>query len=73
MLFVLSGCMLRHWAAGSHFITKVEVKHLRLANAVIEKVKVGQIRWSAESFDCTGKELPEELVERVDVCILVLY
>jgi len=30
---------------------------------VIEKVKVGQIRWSAESFDCTGKELPEELVE----------
>lgn len=30
---------------------------------VIEKVKVGQIRWSAESFDCTGKELPEDLVE----------
>ena len=29
----------------------------------IEKKKVGQIQWSTESFDCTGKDLPDDLID----------
>jgi len=32
-------------------------------NPVIVKKKVGQIQWSNEVFDCTGKDLPDELVD----------
>jgi DNA repair exonuclease SbcCD nuclease subunit len=31
----------------------------------IERRKVGQIRWSSKSFDCTDKELPDELIDFV--------
>ncbi len=32
---------------------------------VIDKRKVGQLRWLRESFDCTGKPLPEAVVQVV--------
>ena len=31
----------------------------------IEKKKVGQIQWASEEFDCTEKELPDDLIEFV--------
>lgn len=31
----------------------------------IEKKKVGQIQWANEEFDCTGRELPDDLIEFV--------
>ena len=31
----------------------------------IEKKKVGQIQWASEEFDCTERELPDDLIEFV--------
>lgn len=35
------------------------------AAPVIEQRKVGQIRWARDSFDCSGKTLPDSLVDLV--------
>ena len=30
---------------------------------VIDKKKIGQIQWSTKTFDCTGRNLPDELID----------
>jgi len=44
------------------YIAIIDIQDAHSQPNIIKK-KVGQIEWSIEDFDCTGKQFPEELIE----------